>query len=117
MRSLITALVFLEAAGFTIFSSLHLGLSLGPVHEPVIVDATIVEGALSVALLFAGLLRLARAEIADTATIGAISLAIAGVLVGMGALAAGLGPRTELNDAYHRTALVSLLVTLILQIT
>jgi hypothetical protein len=117
MRSFITALVLLEAADFTLFSTLHLGLAIGPLSEPVIVDATIVEGALGVALLVAGCLRLAESEAANVATLAAIGLSIAGVLVGMAALNAGLGPRTELNDAYHRAALLTLVATGLLQLT
>lgn len=39
---------------------------------------------------------------------------MAGVLLGIGALAAGLGPTTELNYVYHRVVLVVLVAGLAL---
>jgi hypothetical protein len=44
-------------------------------------------------------------------------VALAGVLWGMVAVAAGRGPHTQLNDSYHRVMVVLLAATLILLLT
>ena len=51
------------------------------------------------------------------AVTGAHAVALAGVLWGMVAIAAGRGPHTQLNDTYHRVTVVLLGATLILLLT
>jgi len=51
------------------------------------------------------------------AVTGAQAVALAGVLWGMVAVAAGRGPHTQLNDTYHRVMVVLLAATLILLLT
>lgn len=48
------------------------------------------------------------------ALVAAHAFALADVLLGMFALAAGLGPRTAINDIYHRAMPVVLVVALAL---
>ena len=45
------------------------------------------------------------------------AVALAGVVWGMVAVAAGRGPHTQLNDTYHRVMAVLLAATLILLLT
>lgn len=51
------------------------------------------------------------------AVTGAHAFALAGVLWGMVAVAAGRGPHTQLNDTYHRVMVVLLATGLILRLT
>ena len=51
------------------------------------------------------------------AATGAHAVALAGVLWGMVAIAAGRGPHTQLNDTYHRVMVVVLAAGLILLLT
>ncbi|TMG35172.1 MAG: hypothetical protein E6H88_13280 [Chloroflexi bacterium] len=45
---------------------------------------------------------------------GTLVFAILGTLVGISAINAGLGPRTDAGEVYHRVILASLVVTLAL---
>ena len=108
--------VAVEAATFLAASVAHAGvrvpLGIGVLAEPVIPPATVVEG-----LIAAGFAVAARAAFTGrpwrwAALVGAHGLSAGGVLLGMAALAAGRGPRTESNDAYHRVMLTVALVAL-----
>jgi hypothetical protein len=85
----------LEALSFLCFALVHLGVrvpvDLVVIQEPRRPFAVIVEGLAAVAL--------------------------AGVLWGMVAIAAGRGPHTQLNDTYHRVMVVVLGAGLILLLT
>jgi hypothetical protein len=107
-----------EAATFLVAALAHLGvgipLGFGVLREPRIVDATVVEGLCALLLataVYAVLTHRAWAWLAATVAHG---FAIAGVLVGILALAAGLGPTTTTNTIYHRTILLVLVVGLAL---
>ena len=93
MRTFITVLVLLEAAGFTLFASMHVAVA-----------------AIGAVLLFAGVLRLTGSEFADVATLGAVAVAIGAVLAGV--TAGGL-----YADALNRAALLSLMATGLFQLT
>ncbi len=60
---------------------------------------------------FAVLTRMSRAW---TVAFAAHAFSLGGVLLGMGALAVGAGPSTELNTIYHRVMLVALAAVLAL---
>lgn len=116
--AVLRALVVAEAAAFLVAALLHLGvrIPLGPVvlAEPVIVPAVVVEGLCGLFLGASASALLTRQTWAWGAAVAAHLFAACGVLLGMWALAAGRGPRTELNDLYHRTILLVLLVGLAL---
>ena len=100
---------------------LHLGvripLGFAVLREPLIVPATVVEGFCALALAIGAYAVLTRKTWAWAAVTAAHAFAAAGVLLGIGALAAGLGPSTELNHVYHRAMLVALLAGLGLLMT
>ena len=107
-----------EAVAFLVAALLHLGvripLGFAVLAEPRIVPATIVEG-LAGLILGVGVYPLfTRRSWARKAAIAAHVFAVAGVLLGMAALAAGRGPRTETNDLYHLVMLLVLVGNLIL---
>jgi uncharacterized membrane protein SpoIIM required for sporulation len=81
----------------------HVGITLGPFHEPHIIPAAIVEGTCGLALASGAV---ASFHAGWRTAVVANLIAVAGVLLGMAALAAGRGPRTASNDFYHRVMLV-----------
>ena len=104
----------IESAAFVIGSLSHVPLKIGPIDEPQIVPAAIVEaicaGALAVGA--AGVLR--RSDRAWAFAFGGQVVAALGVILGIAALAAGRGPRTTLNDAFHATVLACLAAGILL---
>jgi len=115
------ALVVLYAITFLLGALLHLGarLPVGSVvlAEPRIVPATIVETLCGLFLTFSAYAVFARRDWAWSTVVGAHAFALAGVLLGMAAIAVGAGPSTELNDIYHRVMLTVLAAGLILLLT
>jgi len=97
---------------------LHLGwripLGFTVLSEPRILPATVVEGLCGLALAVAVSAVLTHVSWAWTAAFAAHSFALGGVLLGMGALAVGAGPSTDLNAIYHRVMLVALVAVLTL---
>jgi hypothetical protein len=106
------------AGTFFFGALLHLGLrislSFAVLAEPTILPAAIVESVCGLALLFGAFAVLTRTNWAWTAAFAAHAFALGGVLLGMGALAAGAGPSTDLNTTYHRVMLVGLVAVLAL---
>ena len=106
MKKLIAWVMLANAALFFFGALQHAGIAVGPFHEPYIIPATIVEAICGLALLFgaAALFRNWKKSwgIALTGNL----VALAGVALGMVALALGAGPRTASNDLYHRIMLV-----------
>jgi hypothetical protein len=95
----------------------HTGVAIGPFHEPVIVPAAIVESVCALSLL-CGLWVMFGGSSGVWGMVFTVNLiALAGVLLGIVALAAGRGPRTASNDNLHRAMLtligLSLLVLLV----
>lgn len=94
-----------NAALFFFGALQHVGIVLGPFHEPRIIPAAIVEGICSAALLCGvaavGSHSGARWRVALVTNL----VALAGVLLGMIALSLGAGPRTASNDTAHRIML------------
>ncbi|HEY6618733.1 MAG TPA: hypothetical protein VIY68_04245 [Steroidobacteraceae bacterium] len=113
MRSLIGLLMALNAALFLFGAIQHTGVAIGRLSEPVIVPAAIVESICSVSLL-CGLWAVWRDFPAYWRVILAANLiALAGVLLGIVALAAGRGPRTVSNDNLHRAMLTLIALSLV----
>lgn len=93
----------------------HAGVSIGPLHEPVIIPASIVE--ILCALGWGAVAVLRRSPKAWRAALIGSVIAILGVAIGMVSLAVGAGPRTASNDVYHRImralATASLLILIV----
>jgi hypothetical protein len=114
-------LMVLEALSFLGFALLHLGVRIpvdfAVIEEPPRPFAVIVEGVAAVVLALGASAVLTRRTWAWAAATGAHAVALAGVLWGMVAIAAGRGPHTQLNDTYHRVMIVVLVAGLILLLT
>jgi hypothetical protein len=121
VRTAVALLATLYAATFVMAVLLHVGVEipLGFVvlDEPRRPFAVIVEGVAGTVLAVGAFAALARKAWAWAAATGAHAMALAGVLWGMVAVAAGRGPHTQLNDSYHRVMVVLLGATLILLLT
>src|SRR5215208_3545281 len=108
-------LLAVEAATFLLAAlthlPLHVPLGFATIEEPRIVEATVAEGLCCLALGTAAGALFIRASWAREAAIAATLFSSAAVVVGIGALRAGRGPRTDLNDVYHPVILVVLLAT------
>ncbi|MEU6789449.1 hypothetical protein ABZ912_60605 [Nonomuraea angiospora] len=100
--SLLYALIFLS------FGLLHAGIAFGPVREPVIVPAAIVE-TLCAGAMFAGAYGvLAGRAWAWDGLIYSHAAALGGVLMGILSLALGAGPASVLLSWYHSVIAVLL---------
>jgi hypothetical protein len=87
------------------------------IEEPRRPFAVIVEGVAALLLALGASAVLTRRTWAWAAVTGAHAVALAGVLWGMVAVAAGRGPHTQLNDTYHRVMVVVLAAGLLLLLT
>jgi hypothetical protein len=121
VRGAVGFLDALYAATFLLAVLLHVGirilLGFAVLEEPRRPFAVIVEGAAGLVLALGAFAVLTRKTWAWAAAIGAHAFALAGVLWGMVAVAAGRGPHTQLNDTYHRVMVVVLAAGLILLLT
>jgi hypothetical protein len=121
MRATVALLAAVYAATFVVAVLLHLGveipLGFAVLDEPRRPFAVIVEGVAGIVLAVAAFAVFARTTWAWAAATAAHAVALAGVLWGMVAIAAGRGPHTQLNDSYHRVMVVLLAATLILLLT
>jgi hypothetical protein len=118
VATVVKVLVVFGAVTFLLAALVHLGaripLGFAVISEPVIIPAAIVEGLAGLGLAVSAYALLTLRSWAWSAAIAANAFALGGVLLGMLALAAGRGPRTELNDVYHRVMVVVLLAGLVL---
>ena len=114
--TVITVLMVAEAVTFLLAALLHLGIPLG-LSEPRIIPAAIVEGLCGLFLAVSAYAVVARTTWAWMAALAANLFAVAGVLLGITALALGAGPSTEANTIYHRVILGVLVVVLVLLAT
>ncbi len=116
--TVISVLIVVEVITFLLATLLHLGIQfpLG-FSEPRIIPAAIVEGLCGIFLAVSACAVFARKTWAWWGAIAAHAFAVAGVLLGITALALGLGPSTEANTIYHRVILVVLVVVLALLAT
>ena len=105
MRQTVVILILGNAALFLLGALQHAGVAIGPLHEPLIIPASIVEVLCALALIWGAAAVLIRSHKAWRAVLIGNLVAIAGVTIGMVALAAGAGPRTASNDLYHRIML------------
>jgi len=106
MKALLASLMFVNAALFLFGAIQHLGVTIGRLHEPQIIPAAVVETICGIALAFGATLISSRPTVATAAPLISNLIALAGVLLGMAALAAGHGPRTASNDLYHHVMVV-----------
>ncbi len=117
----IRLLIVFGAISFLLGSLLHLGvripLGFAVLDEPWIVPAGVVEGLCGLAFAVATYAVFARRPWAWSATVGAIVVGLAGVVLGTWAIAAGRGPESVLNDTYHRVMLLLLPAGLVLLLT
>jgi hypothetical protein len=105
VRSVLGLLMALNTALFVFGAIQHAGVEIGRFREPVIVPAAIVESVCALSLLW-GLWAVFRGSPAFRRIVFTGNLiALAGVLLGIVALAAGRGPRTASNDNLHRAML------------
>jgi 4-amino-4-deoxy-L-arabinose transferase-like glycosyltransferase len=103
----LTAWVMLANAALFFFGALqHAGIAVGPFHEPYIIHATIVEAICGLALLFGAVALFRNWKKSWGIALTGNLVALAGVALGIVALALGAGPRTPSNDLYHRIMLV-----------
>jgi hypothetical protein len=114
-------LIVLEALSCLCFALLHVGVRIpvgfAVIEEPRRPFAVIVEGVAALLLALGASAVLTRKPWAWAAVTGAHAVALAGVVWGMVAVAAGRGPHTQLNDTYHRVMVVVLGVGLLLLLT
>jgi hypothetical protein len=106
MKALVATIMILNAALFLFGALQHIGLEFGPFHEPRIIPAAIVETICCLSLLCGVAFLFVHSALGWRAAVIGNFVALAGVLLGIVALAVGAGPRTASNDLYHRTMLV-----------
>lgn len=123
IKNVLTIFIFivLEALTFFIAALLHSGMEIPilytTLHEPRIIPAMIVEGLCGLFLALSTYAVFTHKNWALTTVIAAYAFAIAGVLLGITALALGRGPTTEANYIYHRVILIVLIAGLVLLLT
>jgi hypothetical protein len=121
VRTAIGLLAAVYAATFLVAVLLHIGvripLGFADLDEPRRPFAVLVEGFAGIALALGAVAVFSRRTWAWAAVTGAHALALAGVLWGMVAIAAGRAPHTLLNDTYHRVIVVLLAAGLIVLLT
>ena len=105
MKALLTALMLCNAALFVFGALQHAGVTIGSLHEPTIIPASVVEALCAVALSCGAAAVTKHSLDAWRAAFIGNLVAIVGVVIGMVALAMGAGPRTASNDLYHRIML------------
>jgi hypothetical protein len=110
LRALLLALAVSFALGALTHAGVDVPLGVTTIDEPMIVPATVVESIIAAACSIAAYAEFARRPYARIVLRLALRIGIAGVLLGMLALALGRGTRTELNDVFHVVALSSLLI-------
>lgn len=116
--TVISVLIVGEAITFLLAALVHLGIEL-PLGftEPQIIPAAIVEGLCGLFLAVSAYTVFTHKSWAWVAATAAHVFAVAGVLLGITALALGAGPSTEANTIYHRIILVVLVIVLVMLAT
>ncbi len=116
MRRLLAVVMILNAVIFLGAAIEHAGITIGPFSEPTIMPATIVETICGLSLAWGAAAVMLRSGSRWRVALITNLVALAGVLLGIAALAAGAGPRTASNDVHHGimlTLIVSSLAMLI----
>lgn len=109
------ALVMLANAALFFFGAVqHVGIAIGPFHEPRIIPAAIVETICGISLIWGAAVVLSHPVLGWSAPLISNLIALGGVCLGMAALAAGRGPRTASNDLYHHIMLGLIGISLLL---
>ena len=121
VATVVRVLVVFETVAFVLAALLHLGARI-PLGAAVlatdrILPAAIVEGLAGLVFAVGAYAVFTRTTWAWPVAFVAHAFALAGVLLGMWAVAAGFGPHSVLNDTYHRIMLVVLLAGLALLLT
>jgi hypothetical protein len=116
MRILLGCVMISNAALFFFGALQHAGFAIGRFHEPRIVPATIVESLCGLSLVWGVTAVLFHAHVEWRTALIANLIPLAGVFLGMAALAAGRGPRTASNDMYHHIMLVLIGASLLILI-
>jgi hypothetical protein len=101
VKQLLTILLLGNAALFVFGALQHAGVVIGSLSEPVIIPASIVELLCALALIWGVVAVLTGSLKAWRSALIGNLIAVAGVAIGMVALAIGAGPRTSSNDLYH----------------
>jgi hypothetical protein len=114
MRMLLAWITTANAALFLFGAVQHAGIALGPFQEPQIIPAAIVETVCGVALAYAAAALFRQTPTARRAAIISNLIALAGVVIGLVALAVGAGPRTASNDLSHRLMLLAIGLSFVL---
>ena len=94
-------LMLVNAALFVAGAVLHMGIPLGPMSAPRIDVAAAMESISALVLIAGALAPRAAPRGGWLGAIAANLVALAGIAVGVIALALGAGPRTLSNDIYH----------------
>ncbi|HZQ17609.1 MAG TPA: hypothetical protein VFA90_02725 [Terriglobales bacterium] len=105
MKTALGIIMLANAALFFFGAIQHVGITLGPFHEPRIIPAAIVETICGISLTWGAAIVLGRPVLGWAAPLISNLIAAAGVCMGMVALAHGRGPRTASNDLYHHVML------------
>jgi hypothetical protein len=109
LRALLVGLSLSFALGALTHGGIEVPVGVTTIDEPTIVPAAVVESIIAGAFVAATFAELTGRASAHVALRVALRLGIAGVLLGMFALALGRGTRTELNDVFHVVALIAML--------
>jgi hypothetical protein len=105
MRQSAALIMIANAALFFFGAVQHAGLQIGAFQEPRIIPAAIVESICGLSLLCGAAAAYGHSASKWRMALLANLIALAGVLLGMAALAVGAGPRTVSNDIAHRIML------------
>jgi hypothetical protein len=92
MKALLTALMLCNVALFVFGALQHAGVTIGSLHEPTIIPASVVEALCAVALSCGAAAVTKHSLNAWRAACTGNLVAIVGVVIGMVALAMGAGP-------------------------
>ncbi|GAA2405021.1 hypothetical protein [Nonomuraea africana] len=112
LKKSLGTLAIVYAVSFYLGALLHTGLAIGPVTEPVVLPAIVVETVCGTALLVGAYGALASRPWAWTGLRVGHAVALGGVLLGIVAIAFGGGQSTPLNDWYHRIIATLLVLSL-----
>ena len=94
MKTVLGLIMIANAALFLFGAVQHIGAAIGPFHEPRIIPAAIVETICAIALLWGAAAVLGHMHGLWRVALITNLVALAGVLLGIVALAVGAGPRT-----------------------
>ena len=114
MKRLLGVLMLSNATLFFFGAVQHAGFTIGRFHEPKIIPAAVVETVCGLFLAWGAIAAFGHSASRWSISLTGNLVALAGVLLGMAALAAGRGPRTASNDLYHRVMLALIIASLLI---